>query len=133
MPKAVLGSTELFNNAMDEAVEGRQDYERPALLKSLAALPAASKVAFASSADIATVVSISARLPPPAAASIAADAALLSGNSPMTNQSCGPKVRYHPMSRPPTLSKRLDTASSRFSALAIIPLIASVVNRPREM
>jgi hypothetical protein len=57
------------------------DYERPALLKSLAAAPAASKVLLASSAVMATVVSISDKLPPPAAANMAEAAALLSGNS----------------------------------------------------
>ena len=67
-------------------------YERPALLNSFATFPAASKVALASAAVMATVVSTSDRLPPPAAASTADAAALLSGNSPMTNQSWGPKV-----------------------------------------
>src|SRR5262245_12050755 len=62
-------------------------YERPALLNSLATFPAASKVAFASAAVMATTVSTSDRLPPPAAARTAAAAALLSGNSPMVNQS----------------------------------------------
>src|SRR3972149_3834364 len=82
-------------------------YERPALLKPFAAFPAASKVAVASLADMATVVSMSDRLPPAAAASTAEAAVLSSGNSPITNQSWGPKVKYQPMSRPPTLLKRL--------------------------
>ena len=51
-------------------------YERPALRKSFAAFPADSKVAAASFAVIATVVSMSDRLPPAAAASIAEAAAL---------------------------------------------------------
>ena len=62
-------------------------YERPALLKLRAALPADSNVAFASAAVIATVVSISQSEPPPAAAKTAEAAIRLSGNSPMTNQS----------------------------------------------
>jgi hypothetical protein len=33
----------------------------------------------------------------------------------------------------PTLLKRAETASSQFSGLAIMPLTASVVKRPREM
>ena len=71
-----------------------QTTSRPALLKqSLAAVPAASKVALASSAFIATVVSMFDRLLPPAAASMAEAAALSLGNSPITNQSCGPKVQ----------------------------------------
>ena len=89
-------------------------YGRPALLKSFAAFPAAWKVVAASLAVIATVVSTSHRLPPAAAASIAEAAALLSGNSPITNQSWRPKVRYQPMSLPPTLLKRLETASRDF-------------------
>jgi hypothetical protein len=36
----------------------------------------------------------------------------------MANQSWWPKVKYHPMSLPPTLLKSLATASSRFSGLA---------------
>src|SRR5262249_46642649 len=46
-------------------------YERPALRNSFAAFPADSKVAVASFAVIATVVSMSDKLPPPAAARIA--------------------------------------------------------------
>src|SRR5258708_13979270 len=53
-------------------------YERPALRKLLAAFPAESKVAAASFAVIATVVSISDRLPPAAAASTAEAAAFSS-------------------------------------------------------
>src|SRR5262245_5829149 len=78
-------------------------YERPALRNPLAAFPADSKVAAASFAVIATVVSISDKLPPAAAASIAEAAAFSLGNSPMTSQSWWPKVKYHPMSLPPTL------------------------------
>ncbi len=37
------------------------------------------------------------------------------------------------VSLPPTLSKSLATASSRFSGLASMPLTASEVKRPREM
>src|SRR5262249_25129257 len=84
--------------------------EPPAFLKADAAYPAAPKVALASSAVIATVVSISDRLPPAAAANMAAAAALSSGNSPITNQSWGPNVRYQPMSLPPTLLKSLERA-----------------------
>jgi hypothetical protein len=62
-------------------------YERPALRKLLAAFPAESKVAAASFAVIATVVSISDKLPPAAAASIAEAAVFSSGNSPMASQS----------------------------------------------
>jgi hypothetical protein len=51
----------------------------------------------------------------------------------MTSQSWWPKVKYHPMSLPPTLSKSLETASSRFSGLPSMPLTASDVKRPREM
>ena len=51
-------------------------YERPPFLKAVAAFPAAAKVVLASSAVIATVVSISDRLPPAAAASMAEAAAL---------------------------------------------------------
>ena len=64
-----------------------QTYERPALRKAFAAFPADSKVANASLAVIATVVSTSDKLPPPAAASTAEAAAFSSGNSPMTSQS----------------------------------------------
>src|SRR5215470_3134891 len=108
-------------------------YVRPALRKLFAALPAASKVAAASLAVMATVVSMSERLPPAAAASTAEAATFSSGNSPMTSQSWRPKVRYQPISLPPTLLKRLATASSRFSGLASMPLTASEVNLPREM
>src|SRR5262245_29526342 len=108
-------------------------YERPALRKPFAAFPADSKVASASFAVIATVVSISDKLPPAAAASIAEAAAFSSGNSAMTSQSWWPKVKYQPMSLPPTLWKSLATASSRFSGLASMPLTASEVKRPREM
>jgi hypothetical protein len=108
-------------------------YERPALRKLLAAFPADSKVAAASFAVMATFVSMSDKLPPAAAASIAEAAAFSSGNSPMANQSWWPKVKYHPMRRPPTLLKRLPTASSRFSGLANMSLTASEVKRPREM
>ena len=38
------------------------------------------------------------RLPPAAAASTAEAAVLSSGDSPITNQSWGPKVKYQPMS-----------------------------------
>jgi hypothetical protein len=63
---------------------------------------------------MATVVSMSDRLPPAAAARIAEAAAFSSGNSAMAIQSWWPKVGYHPMSLPPTLLKSLATASSRF-------------------
>src|SRR3974390_986937 len=43
------------------------------------------------------------------------------------------EVKYHPMSLPPTLSQSLETASSRFSGLATMPLTASEVKRPREI
>ena len=92
----------------------QRPYALPALRKVLAALPAASKVDAASLAVIATVVSMSDRLPPAAAASTAEAATFSSGNSPMTSQSCRPKVKYQPMSLPPTLLNRLATASSRF-------------------
>ena len=62
-------------------------YERPALRKPRAAFPAASKVAAASLAVMATVVSMSDRLPPAAAANTAEAAVLSSGNSPITSQS----------------------------------------------
>ena len=103
-----------------------QTYERPALRKALAAFAADSKVANASLAVIAIVVSTSDKLPPPDAASTAEAAAFASGNSPMASQS------YHAVSLPPTLWKSLATASSRFSGLASMPLMASDVNRPRE-
>src|SRR6516162_3456263 len=108
-------------------------YARPALRKLLAALPAASKVAAASLAVMATVVSMSDRLPPAAAARTAEAATFSSGNSPMTRKSWCPNVRYQPMSLPPTLLNKLATASSRFSGLASIPLTASAVNLPRDM
>src|SRR5262249_40840951 len=74
------------------------------------------------------------RLPPPAAARIAEAAAFSSGNSPIAIQSWWPKVRYQPMSLPPTLLKSLATASSsRFSGLANMLLTASAVYRPREV
>src|ERR1700738_446156 len=117
----------------NESVSGPGPHERPALRNSLAALPAAPKVAAASFAVMATVVSISDKLPPAAAASIADAAAFSSGHSPMTSQSWCPKVKYHPMSLPPTLLKSLPTASSRSSGLASMPLTASEVKRPREM
>src|SRR4029077_10502565 len=110
-----------------------QTYERPALLKAFAAFAADSKVANASLAVIAIVVSTSDKLPPPAAASTAEAAAFWSGNSPMVSQSWRPNVKYHAVSLPPTLWKSLATASSRFSGLASMPLMASDVNRPREM
>jgi hypothetical protein len=50
---------------------------RPFFLKAVAAFPAAPKVALASSAVIATVVSMSDRLPPAAAASMAEAAAFV--------------------------------------------------------
>src|SRR5262249_31632762 len=112
---------------------GRGLYERPALRKLLDAFPAASKVAAASLAVIATVVSISERLPPAAAARTADAAPFSSGNSPITSQSWRPNVKYQPISLPPTLLNKLATASSRFSGLANMPLTASVVNLPREM
>jgi hypothetical protein len=59
---------------------------RMEVLKLLAAFPADSKVAPASFAVMATVVSISDRLPPAAAANIAEAAAFSSGNSPMDIQ-----------------------------------------------
>src|SRR5262245_34479080 len=108
-------------------------YERPALRKAFAALLADTKVACASLAVMATVVSTSAKLPPPAAASTAEAAAFSSGNSPMTRKSWWPKVKYHPMSLPPTLLKSFATASSRFSGLASMPLMASEVKRPGGM
>src|SRR5262249_17291336 len=108
-------------------------YERPALRKFFAAFAADSKVAWASLAVMAIVVSTSDRLPPPAAASTAEAAAFSSGNSPIASQSVRPKVRYQPMSLPPTLLNSLATASSRFSGFASMRLIASEVNRPREM
>jgi hypothetical protein len=55
-------------------------YERPALRKAFAAFPADSKVAAASFAVMATVVSISDKLPPAEAASTAEAAAFSSGN-----------------------------------------------------
>ena len=64
-----------------------QTYERPALRKAFAAFAADSKVANASLAVIAIVVSTSDKLPPPAAASTAEAAAFASGNSPMASQS----------------------------------------------
>src|SRR6516165_7507587 len=73
------------------------------------------------------------RLPPPAAARIAEAAAFSSGNSPIAIQSWWPKVRYHPMSLPPTLLKSLATAFSRFSGFASMPLTAAEVKQPREM
>src|SRR6185369_17184669 len=91
---------------------------RPALRKLFAAFPADLKVAAASFAVMAIVVSISDRLPPAAAARTAEAAAFSSGNSAMTIQSWRPKVRYHPISLPPTLLKSLATASSRSSGLA---------------
>jgi hypothetical protein len=91
-------------------------YERPALRKSFAALPADSKVAAASFAVIATVVSMSDRLPPAAAASIAEAAAFSSGNSAMASQSGWPKVKYHPMSLPPTLLKSWQRLPHDFPA-----------------
>src|SRR3984893_10225638 len=108
-------------------------YERPALRKLLAAFPADSKVVKASFAVIATVVSISDKLPPAAAASIAEAAVFSSGNSPMASQSWWPKVKYHPMRLPPTLLKSLATASSRFFGLASMTLTAAAVKRPQEM
>jgi hypothetical protein len=60
-------------------------YDRPALRNSFAALPAASKVACASFAVMPTVVSMSDRLPPAAAARIADAAAFSFGNSPMAH------------------------------------------------
>jgi hypothetical protein len=80
-----------------------------------------------------SLASTSDKLPPAAAASTAAAAALSSGNSPITSQSWRPKVKYHSMSLPPTLSKSLETASLRFSGLATMPLTAPEVKRPREM
>jgi hypothetical protein len=77
--------------------------------------------------------SLQERRPELAAASTAEAAAFSLGNSPMANQSWWPKVKYHPMSLPPTLLKSLATASSRFSGLASMPLIAFEVKRPREM
>jgi hypothetical protein len=62
-------------------------YERPALRKLRAAFPADSKVAAASFAVMATVVSMSDRLPPAAAANIAEAAAFSSGHSLMAIQS----------------------------------------------
>jgi hypothetical protein len=61
---------------------------------------AASKVAAASLALMASVVSTSDKLPPAAAAKTAEAADLSSGNSPMTNQSWRPNVKYQPMSLP---------------------------------
>jgi len=63
-----------------------QTYERPALRKAFAAFPADSKVANASLAVIAIVVSTSDKLPPPAAASTAEAAAFSSGNSPTRDE-----------------------------------------------
>src|SRR5262245_42906537 len=110
-----------------------QRVQRPALRKLLATAPAASNVAAASLAVMATVVSISLRLPPAAAARMAEAAAFSLGNSPITSQSCRPKVKYQPNSLPPTLLKSVLTASSRFSGLASMPLTASVVNFPRDI
>ena len=56
-----------------------------------------------------------------------------SGNSAMTSQSWWPKVKSQPMSLPPTLSKSLATASSRFFGLASMPLTAStLLPQPRQ-
>jgi hypothetical protein len=85
-------------------------YERPALRKLLAAFPADSKVAAASFAVIATVVSISDKLPPAAAASIADAAAFSSGNSPMTLVRPGGPRRPHapaPAKLPPVEQLKL--------------------------
>src|SRR5271166_4399004 len=73
-------------------------YERPALRNSFAAFPADLKVAAASFAVIATVVSMSDKLPPAAAASIADAAAFSSGNSPMASQSWWPNSPDEPTS-----------------------------------
>jgi hypothetical protein len=65
-----------------------QTYERPALRKAFAAFAADSKVANASLAVIAIVVSTSDKLPPPDAASTAEAAAFASGNSPVVVTKC---------------------------------------------
>jgi hypothetical protein len=103
-----------------------QTYERPALRKAFAAFAADSKVANASLAVIAIVVSTSDKLPPPAAASTAEAAAFASGNSPMASKCQIPRDEL-------TSYASLATASSRFSGLASMLLTASDVNRPREM
>src|SRR5262245_14578780 len=119
--------------AHESLADLRQPQERPALRKPFATFPADSKVAAASFAVIPTVVSISDKLPPAAAARIADAAAFSSGNSAITSQSWRPKVKYQPRSLPPTLLNKLLTASSRFSGFASMPLTASVVNFPRDM
>src|SRR5258708_22426800 len=82
-------------------------YERPALRKLLAAFPAESKVAAASFAVMATVVSISDRLPPAAAASTvdASDAA---------GRSLAARRASHPLCRCPDV-RELRPASRRRS------------------
>jgi hypothetical protein len=72
---------------LHQAREEQRAYAWPALLKPRAAFPAASKVAAASLAVMASVVSTSDKLPPAAAANTAEAADFSSGNSPMTNQS----------------------------------------------
>jgi len=72
---------------IDGLFRATRSYERPALL---AAFPAAAKVAAASFAVMATVVSISDRLPPAAAARTAEAATFSSGNSPMTPRAVSP-------------------------------------------
>jgi hypothetical protein len=73
------------SGALVDALPGA--YERPALRKLFAAFPADWKVATASFAVMATVVSISDKLPPAAAASTAEAADFSSGNSPIASQS----------------------------------------------
>src|SRR6516164_5965646 len=108
-----------------------QTYERPALRKAFAAFAADSKVANASLAVIARVVSTSDKLPPPLQPAPQKLQPLRRGTHQWPT-SRGDQI-YHAMSLPPTLWKSLATASSRFSGLASIPLMASDVNRPREM
>ena len=107
-------------------------YERPALRKAFAAFAADSKVANASLAVIARVVSTSDKLPPPAAASTAEAAAFaseLTNGQPVVVTKC-----QIPRDEPTSDAlEELATASSQFSGLASIPLMASDVNRPREM
>ena len=67
--------------------------QRPALLNDFASSPAALNDAIASFVVMATVVFVSATLPPAAATAAIDNAASLFGHSMMTNQSSSPNVR----------------------------------------